>query len=852
MFKPLRSLLAVYFLVNIMPCFAQPAPSRRSTAPPVSFPLTFEVNRGQTAPQVRYLSRSREGVLFFTGEGFTVAVPRTGAFRVEFENAATPAISAGQKLITRSNYLGRNGNESIKNVENFGSIRYTGLYPGIDVRFYGRENHVEHDFVLAPKADPQQIALRFEGLDHLALTAVGDAELTLGRFRLHETTPVAWQVVNGTTKPVAAQWKLLGENRLGIVLGEYDRNLPLTIDPVLVYATHLGGTTAQDDQGDTFAADTGISNIGLDSHRNVYVMGITSAIDFPTTAGAFDRTNHNQCEFHAGCISNSGFVSKFDPTGKILIYSTFLRVAIDTATIDPAGHVYTSEAVNEEDLEPSPGFDQGIFIDKLSLDGSRLDFTTVFAQNTDATNCGTFGNTMAHSLAVDGVGHLWVVGSTSNPCFPVTSGAFRTKLPDTGGGDSGFVTKFDTTKAPSSAVVYSTYMGGGQNSGSIVNAVAIDSSGNAYLAGPTSGTSFPHSVGFGTGNDSVFVAKLNATGTGLVFGTLLHGRGPNYPGVGGIALDSSHNVYVTGQASATFPTTTGAFRRTFSGATSCTDFNGNAVPCLEGFVSKLSPGGGTLLYSTFLGGSGHDIMGQINVNSAGMAFVTGFTQSTDFPTTSNAFKKSLAGSPATASNVFVTVLQPSGSSLYYSTLLGGSRSTTGSAIFVDPAWNAWVAGRTQDTDFPVTADAFQPGLKGTSDGFFAKVVIAADLKVTMTQSATLVPRGTIVGFTATVSNLGPDGSDAVVLTDTIPPGFSFSSISNSTASSCTVPAAGATTGSVVCHKTRLEKGQGFGVKINLKAIAASGSHIINKVTVSARTQDLNKSNNTAQGNLAVQ
>jgi uncharacterized repeat protein (TIGR01451 family) len=236
------------------------------------------------------------------------------------------------------------------------------------------------------------------------------------------------------------------------------------------------------------------------------------------------------------------------------------------------------------------------------------------------------------------------------------------------------------------------------------------------------------------------------------------------------------------------------------------------------------------------------------VNSAGMAFVAGSTSSTDFPTTSNAFRKTL---PPGATNAFVTVLQPNGGSLYYSTLLGGSKNTTGGSLAVDPAWNAWVAGNTQDADFPVTPDAFQPGLKGRSDAFFAKVVIAADLKVTMTQSATLVSRGTIVGFTATVSNLGPDGSDAVVLTDTIPAGFSFSSISNSTASSCSVPAAGATTGSVICHKTRLEKGQSFGVKINLKAIAASGSHITNKVTVSARTQDLNKANNTAQGTVAV-
>jgi len=831
MFKPLRSALSVYLLVNAVLCFAQQAPS---SAPPVSFPLTFEVNRGQTAPQVQYLARSREGLLFFTDEGFTVSVPHTGAFRVQFENAATPAISAGQKLITRSNYLGRNGNESITNVENFSSIRYSGLYPGIDVRFYGRDRHVEHDFVLAPGADPQRIVLRFEGLDRLALMPAGDAELALGRFRLRETPPVAWQLVNGTTKPVAAQWKLLGENRLGITLGEYDRNLPLTIDPVLVYATHLGGTTGQDQDGNTFPADTGIKNIGLDSHRNVYVAGSTSATDFPTTAGAFDRVGSMQPEFHVGSFTESGFVSKFDPTGKILIYSTFLRVEVNAMTVDPAGHVYSAEAISEEDLEPSPGFDQGMHVDKLSLDGSKLAFTRVFA----ATGCQTFANSFPRGMAADNSGHLWLVGSTGAPCFPVTSGAFQKTLPNTNG--SGFVVKFDTNQAPSASVVYSTFMGS-SGSSSEVEAVAIDSSANAYLAGEMLGGTFPHGATFDTGNNSVFVAKLNAAGSALVFGTLLHGAFAP----GGIAIDSSHNVYVAGIAETGFHTTTGAFRTSLTG-TNCN----NALPCPEGFVSKLSPGGGSLIYSTLLGGSSNgNSVGGLSLNSAGMAFVAGSTNSADFPTTANGFKRTL---PAGATNAFVTVLQPSGNALYYSTLLGGSNNTVGGPIFVDLAWNAWVAGNTQDADFPVTPDAFQPGLKGRSDAFVAKVVIAADLKITMTQSATLVPRGTIVGFTATVSNLGPDGSDAVVLTDTIPAGFSFSSISNSTASSCSVPAAGATTGSVVCHKTRLEKGQSFGVKINLKAIAASGLHITNKVTVSARTQDLNKANNTAQGTVAVQ
>jgi uncharacterized repeat protein (TIGR01451 family) len=841
MFKPLRHVFCVFVIITSALCFAGQGSDSQS---PVSFPLTFEVNRGQTAPQVQYLSRSREGILFFTENGVTVSVPRTGAFRMIFENASAPQITPEQKLITRTNYLGRYGNESISNVENYGAIRYAGLYPGIDVRFYGQSRHVEHDFVLAPGADPSKIALRFEGLDRLALTTDGNANLTLGKLHLQETAPLAWQTVNGVKNAVAAHWKLVGENRLGIELGAYDRRLPVTIDPVLVYATHLGGTTATDDNGDVFPADTGIGFIGLDSHRNVYVAGQTSATDFPTTAGAFDRTANFQPTFHEGAFSESGFVSKFDPTGKILIYSTYLRDVIDAMTVSPEGHVYTTEGLDEEDLGPSPGFDQGIFIDKLSLDGSRLAFTMTFARNTDSAKCPTFFNTRGNSLAADSAGNLWMAGATANPCIG-TAGTFQSKLPNTN--QSGFVAKFNTNVAPSSAVIFTSYLGGSSGFGSSAQAITFDSSGNIYVAGSTDGNSFPHSTGFGTGQEAVFVVKLNASGSGLLASTLLHGAGNNFRGVGGIAIDSSHNIYVAGLAVPGFRTTTGAFRTAITD-TNCNDNNGNPTACDDGFVTKLSPSGGTLLYSTFLGGSNPDSVGGLALNSARMAFVAGTTSSPDFPTTSNAFKKTQAFG---TTNAFVTALQPDGKSLYYSTLLGGSISTTGGPIFVDPAWNAWVAGNTRDTDFPVTPDAFQPGLKGNSDGFFAKVVIAADLKVTMTQSATSVSRGTIVGFTATVSNLGPDGSDAVVLTDAIPAGFSFSSISNSTASSCSVPAAGATSGSVVCHKTRLEKGQSFGVKINLKAIAASGSHITNKVSVSARTQDLNKSNNTAQGTVAV-
>lgn len=831
MLKPLRSAAILCFLLSSILSFAAQSPA---ASPSVNIPFAFEVNHGQTAPQVKYLARSPEGVLFFTDQGVTVSVPRVGAFRMLFDGAASPAISAEQKMIARSNYLDHKG-RSITNIENYGALRYSGVYPGIDVRFYGSGRHLEHDFVLAPGADASDIAVRFEDIESVALAPSGNLNLTLGKIVLRESAPITWQELNGTKRAVEAHWKVLDDAKVGITLGEYDHSQPVTIDPVLVYSTHLGGTTGKDFSIDTtFPADTAILHIGLDGQRNVYVSGTTSAIDYPTTAGAFDRTSNEQTVFHEDTTSQSGFVSKFDPTGRILIYSTFLSVSVEAMAVDPAGHVYAAQSNLTPDPGPTEGSDPGISVFKLSEDGSRLLFTTTnFAQSTsNTTACQAFSSSSPTDLAADNSGHLWMSGTTGNPCLPATPGAFETKIPDANG--SGFVAKFDTNKTPATSVVYSTYFGAGS-----ADSIGIDSSANAYVTGSTT-ASFPHGASFGSGTGVVFVAKLNAAGSGLLFSTLLHGGG-GFPGVR-LALDSAHNVYVTGLATAGFPTTTGAFRTGPIG-TSC-----SGAPCKDSFVTKLSPGGSTLIYSTFLGGSGDDTTRDINVNSAGMAFVTGFTNSTNFPTTASAFKKSI---PAGVTNAFVTALQPSGKSLYYSTLLGGSHSTGTGAIAVDSAWNAWIGGSTSDSDYPVTPNAFQPDLKGSSDGFFAKVVIAGDLRATLAPVTASVLHNSVVTFTATVTNLGPDGSDAVVLTDTIPSGFSFSGISGSTATSCTVPAIGATTGSVVCHKTRLENGQSFGLKILLKAISAAGSTRVNKITTTARTQDLHSSNNSAQSTVTV-
>ena len=831
MLKALRSLPLVCLLLSSFVFASQP-----SSAP--SGLLTFETNHGQTAPQVRYLARSREGILFFTPDGLTVAVPHQGSFRLLFENAPSNerTISPEQQLSARSNYLNRQ--PAIVGVENYAALRYASVYPGIDVRFYGQGRHLEHDFLVAPGSDVSRIILRTEGIDAIHIQPSGDAELALGKTQLTESAPRAWQTIKGKRVAVQAAWKLIGADRLGISLETYDRALPVTIDPVLAYATHLGGSTGQDLTADTsFPADTSITALGLDANGNIYVGGTTSAADYPTTAGAFDRSANTQAIFHEDATTQSGFVSKFDKTGRILIYSTFLRVSVEAMAVDSSGIVYSAEAQADEFPGPNPGFDLGINVDKLSADGSKLLYTNVFAQESDTTSpaCQTFTSSTVGSLIADNSGHVYMAGSTANPCL-ATAGVFQKTLPNPN--TTGYVAKFNTNVAPASSVVFSTYLGG-SNGLDGVNAIAIDSSANVYVAGTTSSTNFPHGATFGSGSPRVFVSKLNPSASGLIFSTLLGGA-DSFRGVTGIGLDPSHNVYITGTTSqSTYPTTAGAFQTTIAGGS-------------DAFVTKLSSGGGSLVFSTFLGGSGADGASGLHLNSAQMVFLTGTTSSANFPTTANAFRRTLA--PATQ-DAFVTALQPDGKSLYYSTLLGGSNTSSGAAIWVDPAWNAWVGGNTSAADFPVTPDAFQPGLKGNSDAFIAKVVIAADLALLSPTAPATAHQGDTVTYSLLIGNQGPDSSDNLVITDTLAPGTSFvsDSLSGGTGpSSCTTPSPTQNGGTITCNWTGLPAHETIAVTIRVKVTAVAGTKLVNNFNVRAQTQDLNTSNNSFSFTTQVQ
>jgi len=542
--------------------------------------------------------------------------------------------------------------------------------------------------------------------------AQGDLVLKMGEDEIRWHKPVAYQEKNGTRQEIAAHYAITDTNRVAFELAKYDAGRPLYIDP-LIYSTYLGGT----------GGDFGYG-IAVDSAGNAYVTGSTGSTDFPVTPGAFQTTGVGV------------FVTKFNPTGGALVYSTYLGeggwgygIAVDSA-----GNAYvTGGAVADFPITPGAfqptyaGGGSDAFVTKLNPTGSALVYSTYLG--------GSSSWDQGNGVAVDSVGNAYVTGYTESADFPITPGAFQ---PAYGGGDRDtFATKLNPT---GSALVYSTYLGGsGEDVGT---GVAVDSAGNAYLTGYTGSTDFPTTPGaFQTTHNGVwdaFVTELNPPGSALVYSTYLGGSG--YWNLGsGIAVDGASNAYVSGTTNSTdFPTTANVVQPAYGGNS-------------DAFVSKLNPTGSALVYSTYLGGSGGDTSGGIAVDSQGNAYVTGNTYSTDFPTTTNAVQPANGGN----SDAFVVKLNPTGSALLYSSYLGGCCSEYGFGIAVDSAQNVYVTGETDSPNFP-TMNPFQPALGATwaTNAFVTKTSVPTETPTTTTLSSAPNPSswGQAATFTAVVTS----------------------------------------------------------------------------------------------------
>jgi len=397
-------------------------------------------------------------------------------------------------------------------------------------------------------------------------------------------------------------------------------------------------------------------------------------------------------------------VGAYDPRYPLVIdpgldYSTFLGGTTEDSgvgiAVDGEGRAYVTGTTLSANYPTTPGaFDttfngrEDAFVTKLNASGSALAYSTFLG-----------GSDLDQGLGIAvREGRVYVTGRTESPNYPTTPGAFDTTF---NGNRDAFVTKLNASGA---ALAYSTFLGGSDSDEGLGITVR---EGRAYVTGATLSANYPTTSGaFDTTFNGVFdafVTKLNASGSALVYSTFLGGSDLDQGE--SIAVDREGRAYVTGLTqSADFPTTLGAFDRTFNGPN-------------DAFVTKLNASGAALAYSTFLGGSDIDLGGDIAVSGRGSAYVTGFTGSADYPTTSGAFDTSYNGSI----DAFVTKLNASGAALAYSTFLGGSDQDEGLGIAVDGEGRAYVTGQTRSANYPTTPGAFDTTFNGNRDAFVTKL-----------------------------------------------------------------------------------------------------------------------------------
>ena len=499
--------------------------------------------------------------------------------------------------------------------------------------------------------------------------------------------------------PVGSRYDLTGSG-YGFTAGRYDANRELIIDPGLEYSTFLGGTSADSGAG-----------IVTDAAGNAYIVGVTQSPNFPTTAGAFDRTGSASNELDV-------FVAKINPTGTALIYSTFVGgTNFDWGrgiAIDAANNVYVTGQTKSSnfpttggafdrtfnvDTCPRCGIDQyDAFVFKLNAAGSSLVYSTFL---------GGFDIDDGLAIAVDTAGSAYVTGETGSANFPTTTGAFSRVR---SGSYDAFVTKLNPT---GSALVYSTFLGGSEVDYGQKIALSRDGTNNAYVVGSTRSPDFPTTPGaFDTsanGQFDIFVARLNPSGTALIYSTFLGGSGMD--GAGGLAVDAEGNAYIGGgTASANFPVTPGAFSTVLTGTN-------------DAVVDEAQRRGNVLLFSTLLGGSGSEGINGLVLDSAANIYVAGGTSSTDFPMTPTASDHTFNGA---VTDAFVAKFNPGATALLYSTFLGGNDNEGAADIAIDLTRSVYVTGQTMSTNFPTTPGALDRVWNGDplifwGDAFVAKL-----------------------------------------------------------------------------------------------------------------------------------
>ena len=687
-------------------------------------PLTFQENRGQAGKRVKFVTRGAGYSFWLSPTSTTLALAKMAGVPAGGKASASVVrmrmVGANPKAKIRgagtpqghTNYLiGRDKSKWVRDIPNYSKVRYTGIYNGVDLEYYGNQQELEHDFIVKPGADPASIRLAYDGVKRTEIAANGELHLETANGALEQKKPVAYQTINGKRQSVESRYTLLANNEIGFEVESYDTSKPLVIDPVLRYNTYIGGS--MDDYG---------FDIAIDANRDVYVTGYTGsytqAVDtrpnaLPTAEGGprpnieplagFPSVNalmgdpdsfglnldlstpsNGSTDGHWDYSLYDAFVFKLNNTGSGLVYATYLGAESDDfglgITVDRNRNAYVTGRTNSIfwplnlPVQGNGGGTDG-FIVKLNEGGNGLVYSTYI---------GGTGTDFGRTISVDATGNAHVAGFTDSTDLPT----FRASQPAYGGGlRDAFVTSLD---ASGSAYNYSTYLGGAGDEGGASGSITL-----TYLpTGP-----LPYTV------------ALPSPYTGLTFGGQAVPLGIDY--TIDLAVDAQGNAVVTGGTTSTegngFPITAGVVGPTHSADSGRFD----------AFATKYLPDG-VISYSTFLGGTLDDAGRSVALNTTGEAFITGYTLSADFPTVAALQPTNHGGADA-----FVAKLDDAGASLIYCTYLGGAGSDIGNGIAVSAGGQSYVTGSTTSTSggptgFP-TANFFQSNLIGGTDIFVSKI-----------------------------------------------------------------------------------------------------------------------------------
>jgi hypothetical protein len=674
-FRALRFISSAFIFLTALSVIASAA-SRSN----ISLPLTFEENKGQAPQQYLFLSRHNQIEAMFLPNGVDFSLPQTKnrsqhlGLRLVGSNAKT-RIRSFVQAEGRSNYLlGSDPSRWIQGVPNYSRLKYEGVYSDIDLIFYGNSDKLEHDFQLAAGADPSRIAFEFEGVRKASLSKEGDLQLHLDEGVLVLDKPVAYQMTSTGRNVVDAAYVIGRNGAIQFKIGRYDHTLPLVIDPALSYSTYL----------DKLSLD--VTAIAVDGAGSTYIAGYTFSSSYPATAGAFQSV----C---TACPNGpTVFVTKLNSTGTAEVYSTFIGGSSYNQpfglAVDANGNAVVvgyTQSTNFPVKNPigsgtvSNGTQFG-FISSLSPDGSTLNYSSLLGGGSQPFQGST---TIANAVAIDASGNAYVTGTTDSPVFPTTPGALNSGTPQYPASIA-FVSKF----VPTGTLAYSALIGNvePQNGGAGligVEAIAVDPQGSAYITGgagtlwPTTANAYATQIPGSTPFRGVFVTKLFPDASSLSYSTFL-GTG----GGTGIVLDSNLDAIVTGGADTpSFPVTSNAYLPTMK-------------DCCA-FLSKVSPDGSQLLYSTFLGsatGSGNVSAMGLGLDPNGNIWVSGSTGDSRYPMLKPL--QSVLPSTSLPSNTgFVSEFDPTGTTLEFSSFFGGT-SPGVNAIALDSTGKAHIAGTT--------------------------------------------------------------------------------------------------------------------------------------------------------------